>query len=123
VLHELPAKHRQLVIIQPDESVVEPLAQRLAQLKNTDSSGVDKLSADKRALLMELFNDSAKAKLEPVIEYVLEVAETGRKFLTFAHHQLLLDGLEEALAKKGARFIRIDGATPAKKREELVERF
>ncbi len=46
--------------------------------------------------------ETARAKLESVRKYVLEFAteDQSRKFLVFAHHQEILDGLERALLDK-----------------------
>eukprot|EP00976_Prorocentrum_cordatum_P047070 950575-Prorocentrum_minimum.AAC.1 len=45
------------------------------------------------------------------------------KFLLFAHHRCLLDGLEGALRGKRVRYMRIDGATPSAQRHENVKMF
>jgi len=42
-----------------------------------------------------------------------DLLENGMKVLMFAHHKVILDGLEESLKKKKAKYIRIDGRVPA----------
>lgn len=58
--------------------------------------------SDKRQLIMQLYVETARAKLDSVRQYVLELVaeEPNRKFLVFAHHQEVLDGIEEALRSK-----------------------
>ena len=50
-------------------------------------------------------------------EYVTDLLENDEKFLIFAHHKDLLDGVEQRLRSKKVRFIRIDGATAAHERQ------
>ena len=57
-------------------------------------------------------------------EYVQLLLDAGQKFLIFAHHGCLMDGIEHTLNRhKGLRFIRIDGKTPASGRQKLVDSF
>ncbi len=38
----------------------------------------------------------------------------------FAHHKIMLDGLEESLVKKKVKYMRIDGSVKPKHRHERV---
>ena len=49
-----------------------------------------------------------------------DLLENDLKVLMFAHHKIILDGLEESLIKKKAKYMRIDGSVPPKKRHERV---
>lgn len=50
-------------------------------------------------ILKDVFLDSAKVKIKPLIGYVFKLLNEGRKFLVFVHHQSMLDSLENELKK------------------------
>ena len=52
-----------------------------------------------------------------------DLIENGMKVLMFAHHKVILDGLEESLIKKKQKYIRIDGSVPSHKRHSRVQQF
>lgn len=45
------------------------------------------------------------------------------KFLCFAHHKEVMDGLEDAVKKRKIGYIRIDGSVPIAKRYDRVKQF
>lgn len=62
------------------------------------------------------------AKAPALASYLAdELESSGEKIVVFAWHKSVLDALEAALAKFGV--VRIDGATPAAKRQGIVDRF
>ena len=81
--------------------------------------------------IIQLYQQSGIAKVGPTIDYVKDLIETKQKVLIFAHHREVMDKLEEAINKmyKNKRnnsidyFFRLDGSTPATKRQEYVETF
>uniref|UniRef100_A0A3P8TFZ4 SWI/SNF-related matrix-associated actin-dependent regulator of chromatin subfamily A-like protein 1 n=1 Tax=Amphiprion percula TaxID=161767 RepID=A0A3P8TFZ4_AMPPE len=78
---------------------------------------------EKEALLI-FYNHTADAKLQAIMEYIIDMLECGReKFLVFAHHKLVLDHITAELGKKNVPFIRIDGATPSAERQQRCEKF
>merc|ERR1712113_39778 len=86
------------------------------------------IGADGGAPMANLFAKTAAAKLPAVKEYLQEVLERGEeKAIIFAHHQIMLDEIEDLLKKylpaDGHRHIRIDGKTPQAKRPVLVKDF
>ncbi|XP_066137047.1 SWI/SNF-related matrix-associated actin-dependent regulator of chromatin subfamily A-like protein 1 isoform X4 [Saccopteryx bilineata] len=77
----------------------------------------------KEALIL-FFNRTAEAKIPCVIEYILDLLESGReKFLVFAHHKVVLDAITNELERKQVQHIRIDGSTPSADRERLCQQF
>ncbi|XP_077604724.1 SWI/SNF-related matrix-associated actin-dependent regulator of chromatin subfamily A-like protein 1 isoform X4 [Crocuta crocuta] len=77
----------------------------------------------KEALLL-FFNKTAEAKIPCIIEYVLDLLESGReKFLVFAHHKVVLDALTKELERKRVPIIRIDGSTSSADRDSLCQQF
>lgn len=55
--------------------------------------------------------------------YILNVLETEEKFIVFAHHQKMLDAIQELLQKKKKKYIRIDGNTNLDRRKENIDKF
>ena len=47
----------------------------------------------------------------------------GRSFIFFAYHQIVLDAVEEAVSASNYGYMRIDGSTPAHRRQENVQNF
>lgn len=54
---------------------------------------------------------------------MLDLLESGKKFLVFAHHQSMLDHLQKEVEENKYDFIRIDGATASEQRQVLVDKF
>lgn len=73
--------------------------------------------------LMQLFIDSGPQKLKAVCNYVSDLLEKKRKFIIFAHHKQILDGICEVIEKKGVQYVRIDGQTDKKQRQQRVDLF
>ena len=117
VLHELPPLRRQKVPIE------------LAHSKSlTDIQSAMKAVEEGEAQWSQLFAQLAEIKLPFVLEYITDALDRGdEKFIVFAHHYAMLDGIEEALKKKlvadKSRHVRIDGRTPSEKRLALVNCF
>lgn len=55
--------------------------------------------------------------------YLLEVFEQKIKFLVFAHHQVMINAIEDLAQKKNIRFIRIDGSTTSDQRKYFIDKF
>lgn len=70
-----------------------------------------------------LFNATAVAKCNSIVSWVLNALEEGRSFIFFAYHKCVLDAVEEAVLTAGLSYMRIDGSTPANKRQENVDKF
>lgn len=81
------------------------------------------LSGDERRAVMHAYQQTAAVKVRAVQAYVDELLENGDKFLIFAHHRELLDGISFTLNKSRIPFIRIDGSVPPQKRQSLVNDF
>lgn len=81
------------------------------------------LSGDERRAVMHAYQQTAVMKVRAVQGYVEELLENGDKFLIFAHHRELLDGISFVLNKSRIPFIRIDGSVPPQRRQTLVNDF
>ncbi|XP_066301333.1 SWI/SNF-related matrix-associated actin-dependent regulator of chromatin subfamily A-like protein 1 [Branchiostoma lanceolatum] len=118
VLSQLPAKQRQVVVMEP--GVVNMKSFHAAADEMTKKH---KNNAEQRGALLQYFNETALVKIPHIKDYVLDLLEADRKFLVFAHHQIVLDSLRDALDKKGYGYIRIDGKTPSEVRQQLCNKY
>ncbi|WVZ66818.1 hypothetical protein U9M48_015988 [Paspalum notatum var. saurae] len=131
VLSQLPVKLRQQVFLdlsEKDLKHVRPLLRELETLKiNVESADskemVDSLKFAQKNLITKIYNDSAIAKIPAVLDFLGTIIEANCKFLIFAHHQPMLDAIEQYLLKKKVKCIRIDGQTPVTTRQTLVTDF
>jgi len=131
VLSQLPVKRRQQVFLdlsEKDVKHVRPIFQELETLKikieSADSKEmIDSLKFAQKNLITKLYTDSAVAKTPAVLDFLGTIIEADCKFLIFAHHQPLIDAIEQYLVKKKVKCIRIDGQTPVTTRQTLVTDF
>ncbi|XP_048200753.1 SWI/SNF-related matrix-associated actin-dependent regulator of chromatin subfamily A-like protein 1 [Perognathus longimembris pacificus] len=121
VLSQLPAKQRKIVVVAPGQISARDRAALEAAAKEMTT---DKTKQQQKEALIVFFNRTAEAKIPCVLEYIMDLLESGReKFLVFAHHKVVLDSITNALERKHVQHIRIDGSTPSAHREELCQRF
>ncbi|KAH3761372.1 chromatin remodeling factor18 [Pelomyxa schiedti] len=103
VLRELPPKLRQQVVITPAEKDLVEIKEKLKCMDAISNAlthcqgNLASLNSQKRAMMTDIYQETARAKLPAVKQYIKEMLEGDYKFLLFAHHQVMLDGLEEAL--------------------------
>lgn len=55
--------------------------------------------------------------------YILQMLEKKTKFLVFAHHQVMLNAIEDIVRKKNVNYIRIDGNTTSDQRKYFISKF
>jgi len=72
---------------------------------------------------MRAYGLTGEAKLDGCCDFIETLIDNGAKFLVFAHHMKVMDGLEAFLHKKKTGFIRIDGKVSAEKRNDRVKAF
>jgi len=75
------------------------------------------------SMLAKIRMKTAIAKVPGVIDQVKMVNDDGKKIILFAHHLNVLDALQEELEKAKLSFVRVDGGTSLKARQEAVEKF
>nr|XP_006207338.1 SWI/SNF-related matrix-associated actin-dependent regulator of chromatin subfamily A-like protein 1 isoform X1 [Vicugna pacos] len=122
VLSQLPAKQRKMVVVAPGQISAGTRAALDAMAKEMTTK--DKTKQQQKEALILFFNRTAEAKIPSVIEYILDLLESGReKFLVFAHHKVVLDAITKQLERKRVQHIRIDGSTPSADREDLCQQF
>ncbi|MBN3295212.1 SMAL1 protein, partial [Amia calva] len=122
VLSQLPAKQRKVVTVTTDGINARAKAALSAAAQEMTKGHRNKVK-EKEALLV-FYNHTAEAKLRAIMEYIMDLLESGReKFLVFAHHRLVLDNISKELGQKGVGYIRIDGSTSSADRQALCQQF
>lgn len=53
----------------------------------------------------------------------MQILEKKVKFLIFAHHQVMLNAIEDIVKKKNLKYIRIDGSTTSDQRKYFISKF
>ncbi|XP_030757655.1 SWI/SNF-related matrix-associated actin-dependent regulator of chromatin subfamily A-like protein 1 [Sitophilus oryzae] len=99
---------------QEDRETLRILEQKYADTKK---------SRDKHSLLLTFFSETAKIKIPSVCSYIHSVLEQKTKFLVFAHHQIMLNAIEDMLQRQALKYIRIDGNTTGDQRKYFVDKF
>ncbi|KAG0615425.1 hypothetical protein M758_5G040200 [Ceratodon purpureus] len=130
VLSELPQKRRQQVFVSLEDKGIRLMKSLFCELegiknsiKNCKEDDFEKMKYSEKQLLNKIYTESAAVKLPAVQEYLTTMIDAECKFLVFAHHQSMLDGIEQLFMKKKVGHIRIDGGTPQSARQALVTRF
>ncbi|CAG5130671.1 unnamed protein product, partial [Candidula unifasciata] len=141
VLTELPPKQRQRILFELKSSPLKKdILQMFAELKQKIRQGDGRmqtvfqagLSMDELAtlpqgvfqLISQLYRLSGEAKIGPVREYVEMLCEDDQlKFLVFAYHHDMMDGIQQTLSDRKVKFVRIDGNTKSFDRQACVNQF
>ncbi|EDO49581.1 predicted protein, partial [Nematostella vectensis] len=116
VLHQLPSKRRQMVLLDPSLIKVKPLMKAAKEVETAKKK-------EQHGALLNYFCETSASKIAAVRNYVLDLLEGGHKFLVFGHHQDMLDAISDCLMHKKYSYIRIDGKTPSSKRQMLCDQF
>lgn len=66
---------------------------------------------DKVEGFMNAYRLTGESKLEGITDFMDTLIENSCKFIVFAHHKSVMDGLEEFVKKRKVGYIRIDGQT------------
>lgn len=121
VLGQLPSKMRETIVLNP--ALIELNSKTLKQASKVMEIENEKGGMAKHGALLNYFGETSRVKARAVAEYALDLLESGKKFLIFAHHQNMLNSLQEELEENKYDFIRIDGSTSSERRQELVDKF
>lgn len=116
VIQQLPTKMREKVQLDPNlvENKSKTLMHASQQLDKPNMKGADKQSA-----VIAYFQETCKSKFRAVCQYVADLIESGKKFLVFAHHQMMLDEVERECQSSKTGYMRIDGSTQSETRQYL----
>ena len=138
VMRDLPPRTTEVVRIPPTE---EQLDIHAAQMRIVSSivrkayiSEMDLLRLQKALLMCRMSADSTflvnkqrpahSSKLERLGEILDSLlAEPQRKIVLFSEWTTMLDEIEPLIRRSHARYVRLDGKVPQKKRQQLVHEF
>jgi SWI/SNF-related matrix-associated actin-dependent regulator 1 of chromatin subfamily A len=130
VLSELPEKQRQIIELETTKSCVK----EIKELLSSNQIPLDVLRNNDRLLemgetgsgfspLLRCYLLTGLAKLDGVKDYLSSLLDNDVKILLFAHHKIVMDGLEEHLQKLNVQHIKIDGNTNNDVRKKYVKGF
>ena len=121
VLQQLPSKQRTTVTLDPAgvETKTKVMKDRRAENAKDNLKGMDR-----HAFILEWYGQTAQAKVKAVQSYIKDLLSGGdKKFLVFAHHQVMMKAVSEAVEREGVAYIFIDGQVSSNLRNERVNMF
>lgn len=120
VMEQLPPKIREQIFLSIPEQTINIIKSKMNVISNlTNLEGLEN-----NASYMQLWSESSKLKIPYMIEYLEDVIKySNSKILLFAHHQFVLDAVQNYFITEKLQFIRIDGHTPSQERQLLCEKF
>lgn len=129
VLSTLPKKTRHTIMLEINDNLLTKINEGFEKWKNInreliyikDEAHKMKKNHERKALISELFRLTGEAKIEAVKRWVQQLVETNQSFLFFSYHKRCLDEIESIMGS--IPYIRIDGSTPAEKRQQNVRDF
>ncbi len=129
VLAQLPPKRRQQIFLHLKDKQAKKIKSQSAELATVNQMMMGRqqtagFNSEQLQLMSNLYMSTADAKVEAVQEYVRDMLEMDDvKFLIFAHHKCLLDGIEKQCITSKVSYIRIDGQTDVQERDVLRRKF
>ena len=128
VLTQLPKKNRSELYLQLKKKDIKPMKPLFDKWKDLNkripnmvpaSEEIKKAGFERKCIISELFRKTSEAKVSVVKKVVKDMVEQGLKFIVFCYHKKLMDAIQEVCPSN----MRIDGDTPIKKRQGLVDDF
>lgn len=132
VLTQLPEKIRQVTWVETKSSVMRLVEQKHVEFEDAKKAANEASSPEEanglsmrvKGLQNELYALTAEAKIDSILEFCKDTAESGCKFIVFAHHTKTIDRLDEYVRTKlKLGLIRIDGNTAQADRQALCKKF
>ncbi len=138
VLDDLPDKLEEVVTCRMGRTQRSLYAAREQALRMQLSTGADDLGTERMQVLAELTRlrqlccdphlvyedyDGGSCKLDAIWQLVSSAVDAHAKVLVFSQFTSFLDLIAERLTTEGLTFYTITGATPKKRRVELVDAF
>lgn len=122
VLKDLPAKRRQIIVLEPKPALKKLVAKEAATYEKYFGDKVDtdialSPSFDKISEIRKLV---AIQKIPYVVEHIKEVLNEQEKIVFFGYHHETLDAVEEAFA---GSCVRVDGRVSLQDRQAAVDKF
>ncbi|XP_077274708.1 SWI/SNF-related matrix-associated actin-dependent regulator of chromatin subfamily A-like protein 1 [Temnothorax americanus] len=118
VLHQLPSKIRQVIIL--DSDLIKTGKQMKEMSRKMEKTAT---ALERHTTLLQYYTESSFARLKAVRKYVANLFENKKKCLLYAHHQNVLAAICEVAKSMNVRYIRIDGKTSPEQRKLQVDLF
>ncbi|XP_071639778.1 SWI/SNF-related matrix-associated actin-dependent regulator of chromatin subfamily A-like protein 1 [Temnothorax longispinosus] len=118
VLHQLPSKMRQVIIL--DSDLIKTGKQMKEMSRKMEKTAT---ALERHTTLLQYYTESSFARLKAVRKYVANLFENKKKCLLYAHHQNVLAAICEVAKSMNVRYIRIDGKTSPEQRKLQVDLF
>jgi SWI/SNF-related matrix-associated actin-dependent regulator of chromatin subfamily A-like protein 1 len=131
VLQSLPKKTRHTIMLEINEKLLSDINEGFKKWKNInreliyikDDANKMKKNHERKTLVSELFRLTGEAKIEAVKRWTQQMLDTGETFLFFGYHMKMLDAIEKIVKDQDISYMRIDGSTPAEKRQSNIGKF
>jgi len=120
VLTELPAKRRQIILLEPGKALAKLVAREAQAYADYEP---ERLLGQPQPSIGEISVTRKKIALQKVkfaVEHIKELLNETEKIVVFGHHHSTLDALYEAF---GESAVRIDGRVSLDDRQKAVDRF
>jgi SWI/SNF-related matrix-associated actin-dependent regulator 1 of chromatin subfamily A len=126
---QMPPKIRTHFTLNPDRKQIKMVDKHMAKVDTNKIVVNEDMEQDfgKDNAFMNAYRKICKVKL-PLVqryiqEYVSSIMEKGEKILLFAHHKIMLDGIQEVLEDEKIGYVRLDGKTPKTETSNIVNMF
>lgn len=120
VLNQLPAKKREVIILDPGLIKVgtKEMVEISKKLEREVLNGIEK-----HRTLLHYYNESGVAKQKAICDYISKLFMNKQKFIIFAHHQNVMDAICDVAESMDIKYIRIDGKTNPERRKYQIDQF
>lgn len=120
VLNQLPAKKREVIILDPGLIKVgtKEMVEISKKLEREVLNGVER-----HHTLLQYYNESGVAKQKAICDYISKLFMKKQKFIIFAHHQNVMDAICDVAESMDIKYIRIDGKTNPERRKYQIDQF
>lgn len=120
VITQLPSKVRHVVILNPS-GIRSNSAEMQSWMKTLDSKTLKGM--ERRGALLQFFAATGRTKLNAILDYLSDLLMSNKKFICFAHHKAVIEGICKMISEKNILYIKIDGSTNSAARKELCDKF
>lgn len=121
VLKDLPAKRRQVIILEPKPQLAKLIAK---EIKTYEEHAAGKIEYGENmpsiGEIAELRKKIALKKVPYAVEHIKEVLNETQKVVVFAHHHDTIDAIAQSF---GSKAVVVDGRVSGENRQLAIDRF
>jgi SWI/SNF-related matrix-associated actin-dependent regulator 1 of chromatin subfamily A len=119
VLKDLPPRQYQIIPLQPDKEMKKVIKQQAAAL-DIKSVAKQEIGEELGELAKER-HELAQIKMPVCLTHIQDLLKDVDKLVVFAYHKDTIAEIKDAFKESGA--VAIDGSTPVKERQKIVDKF